>query len=752
MKDENAPLSSYLLEGFTRRSFLKTSAAAAAVSSVPATMSAEPARRKELPPIPRVEDLAGAPLRHRMRDLYMSPTAQNELGYAQASKSVTGITGIAFPPYGCCGVPAMAWSPGFLLTCELFLNGRVLMACPGGDEIAYRWFPHQIMRATEVEGIRFSSRMFLPSRKRAVAQSISIKNVTRATKKFTFGLYMRAAVAKRTAPWFGSEATMADNSGEADNSIRFDEGRLVFQARHSEAVSVQGVLPKANRLESECMLVFDLELQAGETKELRYVNAIGPSMAETLALYDDVQEHFSEMSQENERVFNGLLKNAFTPDNSDFSGHLPKLETDSEALWDLYMAGVRNLIFARRASPDSAYGTTYVTLGGKVHPTLSFPWDTALTSVSLALLDPDALRRLTETWLSIDLHQCLATDHVSGKGVGPWYASNDMSVVRCAQKYLQVTGDLKWLDHQIAGKSVLDHLVEHALYWKQLDKSGHGLADYGAMENQLEVVSTYLYETAGMNAGNVASMRFVADLLERRGDSARASQLRLEARDLAQRINQKLYVQGKGFWKCGQPDGSFTQVRHCYDLLSVLDNMFEDLTATQKQEMSRLFWEEFQTEYWMRALSPDDGDATWNIRPDHSWLGAYAAWPPATARGLYKIDPSARLAAWLTKVAKVTNQGPVGQAHFTEMAFPLEAGAAYKCPTDAPYLNDWCCISGGGFTDLVIDTIFGAEMTLFNGVNVTSRLAEFDPKARLLNLRHQGKNFTISAKGATAEK
>src|SRR2546430_3889202 len=41
----------------------------------------------------------------------------------------------------------------------------------------------------------------------------------------------------------------------------------------------------------------------------------------------------------------------------------------------------------------------------------------------------------------------------------------------------------------------------------------------------------------------------------------------------------------KGWWKCGQPDGSFVEVRHCYDFLSVLDNMFEDLSDTQKEEM-----------------------------------------------------------------------------------------------------------------------------------------------------------------------
>ena len=47
------------------------------------------------------------------------------------------------------------------------------------------------------------------------------------------------------------------------------------------------------------------------------------------------------------------------------------------------------------------------------------------------------------------MDQHLATDYVSGKGVGPWYAVNDMAIVTCAYNYLRVTGDFKWLDKTI---------------------------------------------------------------------------------------------------------------------------------------------------------------------------------------------------------------------------------------------------------------------------------------------------------------
>jgi hypothetical protein len=242
-------------------------------------------------------------------------------------------------------------------------------------------------------------------------------------------------------------------------------------------------------------------------------------------------------------------------------------------------------------------------------------------------------------------------------------------------------------------------------------------------------------------------MRFVASLLERRGDVSRASQLRSEAKDLAARINQRLYVTGKGWWRCEQPDGSFFEVRHCYDLLTILDDMFEDLSDQQKREMSEFFWTQLHSPVWMRALSPDDVDATWNVRPDHSWLGAYTSWPSMTAKGLYKIDPSAKVAEWVKGLAKSANQGPFGQAHIVESVFPPVNGGAYKSPEDPPYFTDWACLSGGDFVDLVVQSIFGAEFTLFDGIQARTRLQDFDPNAKLLNVPYQGKNYTITRNG-----
>ena len=53
---------------------------------------------------------------------------------------------------------------------------------------------------------------------------------------------------------------------------------------------------------------------------------------------------------------------------------------------------------------------------------------------------------------------------------------------------------------------------------------------------------------------------------------------------------------------------------------------------------------------------------------------------------------------------------------------------------------------------LVIDSIFGAELTLSDGIKVNSHLASFDPTARLEGLRYQGGLYTITKDGVQKQK
>lgn len=196
-----------------------------------------------LPSIPEPADLASDTMVHHFRDLFNEPQMTNELGFLQAHKSVSAIQAITFAPYTCCGLPDPPSSRN-LITAELFLDGQILANYPApAGEVSYKWYPHKIWRQTRVEGLVFTTETIMPSKQRAVAQTIVVKNESVHHRAGTIGIDLRAGVARMTHKnrWWYRYA-------ELDNLITPDEARgcLIFAAQHSEAVSVQGTLPTPN--------------------------------------------------------------------------------------------------------------------------------------------------------------------------------------------------------------------------------------------------------------------------------------------------------------------------------------------------------------------------------------------------------------------------------------------------------------------------------------------------------------------------
>jgi hypothetical protein len=119
-----------------RRDFLISSSAAWAAAGISSPLNA--ASSNPLPSIPSLAELASIRMSHGFMELFNLPIAMNDWGYAQTVKSVSGLNAIAFPPYACCGIPNIPWSPGYLRTCELFIDGRfAALSDSSTDAIVY---------------------------------------------------------------------------------------------------------------------------------------------------------------------------------------------------------------------------------------------------------------------------------------------------------------------------------------------------------------------------------------------------------------------------------------------------------------------------------------------------------------------------------------------------------------------------------------------------------------------------------------
>jgi len=524
----------------------------------------------------------------------------------------------------------------------------------------------------------------------------------------------------------------------------------VYSARKSEAFQVQGISLKGIITRSGIETSFSLA--PGETKTINYVNVIGDSLPDVISGYKKMISNAETEIQKCREAWNDEINAAFTPGNSKFSGSMPLLETTNKEISRLYYMGVLGVINFRRDNPYSVMGRTYDTLMPKYWQSVTFIWDYALSSLTHALLDPAVMKKFIEHWMSMDLHKHFGSEFLTGGPVGPWYSVNDFAVTEIARNYLRWNGDFKWLNKGISVNKgekaeVIELLLKYASNWENF-KSANGLADYGGINNLLECVSTYIHEVASLNAANVFNLRTAAELCELTGRKDMINKYLDDTNALIPQIN-KLYADGKGYWFTRFPDGSLVEVRHCYDFITILNMIPDDLSKKQKQEMVEFFKNELQSPTWMRALSPGDDNVMFSIRPDHQWNGAYPAWPAQAVTALFKTGNTELALLWMKGLAKSANQGPLGQAHFVESFIEPDHGGARKAPPDMPYITDWTVSSSGSWTNIIIESIFGIKASLNKGISAAPQFGSFDAKAELKNIPYQGNLYNAGSNGIT---
>jgi hypothetical protein len=678
-----------------------------------------------------VEDLASSPLVHRNGDFFAPPGLTNFLGTTQVDNDLVALRHTTFPPFG---------GLGHTITARGYVDGRLITAY--GEPVTFRWRPDRVTRTATLGGLEIVTTTVAVPGEQAVVVDIAVRSVDGAAREVSLKLGFDANVTQAARAW-----TAAETPGEWDNEVVLDvhRGRVVFRARHSEAVSMQG-LDTADVTMLPRGVEVALAVPAGGTARVAYVQCLAASEDAAQEAYDRVAADVPAVLAASEAMWDRELAAMFTPGNDSFSGSLPWLETDNAALRRLYLTGAVGVLYHRRDSPHSVVGRAYDTLMPRYWQTLTCIWETSLSSLTHALLDPDVLRRHLERWMATDVHTHFGTEWLTGSTAGNWYSVNDYALTHLVRDLVAWTGGEEWLSTVPAGdpdgRTVLDHVHRFATAYREL-QGDHGLADYGGDINTfLECVSTYNHAIAALNAGAVYCLRTAAEL----DPGERSAGYADEADLLAARVND-LYVRGGGYWNVRHPDGSLVPVRHCYDFITVPRAMGGDLDEAQRREMAEFFVRELQTPTWMHALSPYDDDALFSVRPDHQWNGAYPAWPSEAVAALYALGADDVAAGWLEGLARSANQGPFGQAQFAEVAYAPDAGGARKSPPEFPWINDWADSSTGSYVSMVIEAIFGVRVGVDGAVTATPRLQGVDPGARLRDLVIRGRRYDVDASG-----
>ncbi|MCR2815781.1 hypothetical protein [Microbacterium jiangjiandongii] len=700
--------------------------------------------------IPRVEDLAADPVTHHFDDMVAPSGLTNFLGTVRVDHDLTAISAVQFPPV----------SQAITQTAVLFVDGRLFASY--GVPVTHQWRPDRVVRTAAVDGWEISTTTVAAPGQTAVVIEVAVRNTGDEQRRIRLSLSIAARVTRAAGAW-----RQAESPSERDD-VEIEGRRLVFRSAERGAWNMQGVdVPAHIRLSGVTELpdafgtgiggngrggeiAVELTVPAGGTGRFGYVNATGTTSDEADASYRAVIADVAGVVAEAERFWNRQLAAAFTPGNGEYSGHLPTLETQSPALRRLYWWSILGVIWFRRDFVANVLGRSYDTLMPNYWGTTTFIWDYSLSSLTHALLDPEEMRRQVSLWIGLDTHTHFGTSSLTGETVGNWYSVNDFAMTRLVNDYVRVTGNTGFLRERIGERgAVTESLRYWALAWHDL-RTPSGLADYGEIDNLLECVSSYTHEVASLNAANVWNLRTVAALLDQTGDTDAAAGLRGEAEDLLPRV-LGLAVEGEGFFAAGQPDGTRLPVRHCYDFSIVGTTIPQDLPAEFRADMVSFFQRELQSENWMGALSPWDPDASYSVRPDHQWNGAYPAWPADAGRALIALGAPQVLLSWLDGLARSANQGPMGQAHFVEDAVPGINGGARKAPPQLPYIIDWSCSSSGAWFELIVEGIFGVRIGVDGAVTAGGCIQDLDPTATLRNLRVAERLFDIHADGSVVD-
>ncbi len=684
---------------------------------------------------PDCDGLATGEMWHHWRDHFNHPPLFNDLGCFRVGPDPMAIANFMFPPFTGKGEG----------TAKLYIDRRQPAAA--GVQVGYTWYPDRVRRRASMDGLDIETvTRALPAAPGAMIH-LRISNGGSAARTFEVAVKLAGRL-KHTVEGWASIGPGIDVLEELSESWSHREslGAILF-APAEKAIQVQGTRPFPDRVDGKAFL-FDVTLAPGESWDLDFSAVIAESADKAVAGYTALMDDLESASAECRARWDEKASAAFEPGNGIYSGHLPRLSTGNDDLLRLYHMTTLGCLVLRRDNPLSAYGPAFVTLSPNYWTTASFLWDMMIAGPFYAMVDPALLRNHIEVWLDAGILGCHATDYVTGRPIGNWYAVNSTAIVRLAHDYLRYSGDFDWLSKPVKGRAIVDHLEEHARMWSDYDRSGHGLADCGGVLNLLECVSTYTHEVAAFNAMWVAAQRQVAAMRRLRGESAAAAALERDATGLLGRV-MKLYADGKGYWRCRQPDGSLTDVHHIYDFVAVLESIADDLPANVRDEMFANFTANHRTESWTRSLAAWDDDAHRGLRVDHQWTGSFASISAQAINGLYRIGRGDEAFEWLRSVALVAHQGPIGQAHWVTPLFPGFKGGALKCSYLEPFITDWTVAANGAYPAMIVESVFGVDATLEDGLKWKGTTAALDDGARLDNLHYQGGEYAVDKSGIT---
>jgi hypothetical protein len=733
--------------------------------------------------IPTLEKLSGKWVSIDTVD--MEPSLRNFRAQALTNKDMTSLSWFASAPYS-----------GGYHTGTMRINGNTPLVTH------FRWQPYQALRRHVSDSLEVNTATRMVVDKNIILWNVDIKNTSAKAQRYKVDIDHIGFISKYDKqewqwwypyPTLEGQTTkrndvienMRDYIGSGKNSAEqmveeLIDGRPVRTKKKTTWPSDATILASTkykSAVTDSVLLVSDSEtnavsgftvitkpdavvpaasggttswsftLEAGQSRTLQFAMAWGDNPQTVSSDLKTTAHDFTKTWTSVQTEWEHRWKEIFQPNNSFLSGAFPILESDDSVANKVYYTGPLTMLYLTNTNLPQ-HKKVFLTGGPRWGASITFFWDITEWSTMWAVADPEMMKEHLTSWVSIDPSKHFGQDNFQGKGVGNGYSANYWALFQMMRSYLTVTGDTTFLQKEIEGKTVLQHLENYALNWKRIsiyDKSKnmddiYQLADFGDDEwNLLECVPTYKHIVPSFNAGYIWMMRETADFHEQAGNKDKAAEFRKEADGMVKRLLQ-LYA-GNGVWYSLYPDGRKIEVRHCLDFMFLGRYLPNDIPQNIKGEMMDFVYRELITDHWMRAQSLSDVAAKDSDRPDHGPLGAFDGWPAGTMDALVQLGYPEKAMDFYHAIEPVTDEGIWAQAH--ELWGDNKNNKNAKVRIAKRGWHNRESSSGIAMSQVMLKNFFGFYPTV-NG-NPIREGKDWKFKGRLYHVKYKDKYYTLDA-------